>query len=260
MLTGSPIFTEGLDMDHEFAPKRVAETLQHLYRHWEQKRKAAASRSDEALPSARALTIALSRETGTEATAIGREIGQRLGWPVYDHELVERIAQDMGTHTRLLESVDEKRVSWLLEAFAALTSVPYASQSAYVHRLVKTVLALGSYGECVIVGRGAAFILPAETTLRVRLIAPLEDRIRTITNQRGVSKEEALRQIEQTDREHNTFVHDHFSKDPTDSRNYDVLLNAARFGIAGCAALVVTALHSLKTRTSRVSQETVTSR
>jgi hypothetical protein len=56
----------------------------------------------------RALTIAISREAGAEGAAIGAAIGSLLGWPVYNDELLERIAQDMGVQKSLLDSVDEK--------------------------------------------------------------------------------------------------------------------------------------------------------
>src|SRR5262249_41889981 len=61
-------------------------------------------------------TIALSRQAGTEGTAVAQEVGKRLGWQVYDHELLERIAQEMNVREALLESVDERRQSWLLES------------------------------------------------------------------------------------------------------------------------------------------------
>jgi cytidylate kinase len=246
-------------MDHELSPDRVAKTLEHLCHHWEEKRAAGASRSDLILPAPHALTIALSREAGAHGTAVGQEVGTRLGWPVYDHELLERIAQDMGLHTRLLESVDERRASWLLEAFEALMSAPYASESAYVHRLVKTVLALGTHGECIIVGRGAALMLPTETTLRVRLIASLKTRSAAMSKRQGVPEVEATRQLEALDREHNAFVQDHFFKDPADPRLYDLILNSARFGVTGCAELIVNALDGLQAHTTHISQETVPS-
>jgi len=85
----------------------------------------------------------------------------------------------MGLRATLLESVDERRKSWLLEFLDGLSSVPAVSESAFVRNLIETVLALGAHGECIIVGRGAAQILPAETTLRARLVAPLSERIAT---------------------------------------------------------------------------------
>ena len=156
--------TNEIVMGYKISPYRVGEALEHLFRYWEEKRKVV-SHLERLSSVPQLLTIALSREAGTEGTAIGHEVGSRLGWAVYDHELLDRIAQDMGMRSSLLESVDERRMSWLNEQFEALFDVPYVNETVFAHHLVKTTLALGSHGECIIVGRGAAFILPARSTL-----------------------------------------------------------------------------------------------
>jgi cytidylate kinase len=237
-------------MHHQHSPAQVAVTLEHLYRHWEEKRKA-----EERLPSrASHFTIALSREVGTPGTAVGHEVGARLGWTVYGHELLVRIAQDMAVHAKLVESVDERRVGWLKQALEQFFNVPAVSEFAYSHRLVKTVLALGSHGECVIVGRGSPFILPAETTLRVRLVAPLEERIAAIRKKHGSSHQEAKRQLEALEFERNSFVQNHFLKNAADPDHYDLVVNSSRFGVGGCAELIIAALGRAQTGRRGASQ------
>ncbi len=115
-----------------------------------------------------------------------------------------------------------------------------------MHHLVETVLALGVHGECVIVGRGAAFILPAETTLRVRLVGPGKDRIEALRRKTGVSEREAAHRVRALDRQRNDFIRDHFQKDPTDPRNFDLVLNATRLASRQCADLVVAAVRQLQ--------------
>ena len=228
--------------------ENLAQSLERLSRHWESQRSA---RINEGKPrfTSHPFTIALSREAGTLGTSIARETGKRLGWIVYDHELVERIAQDMGVRTSLLNSVDERRMSWIFEAFAA--SMParvkgkwdsLVSESAYSHHLIKTVLALGEHGECVIVGRGASFILPADTTLRVRLIGENKERIAALTRKLRISEPEAARQVRNLDRERNDFIQDHFLKDATDPSNYDLILNAPRLSADQIAEVIVETL------------------
>ena len=69
-----------------------ADTLQHLFGHWESQRKEAA------IPGGHTdgFTITVSREAGTQGTAVAKELGTLLGWHVYDHELLEQIARNMG--------------------------------------------------------------------------------------------------------------------------------------------------------------------
>jgi cytidylate kinase len=162
---------------------------------------------------------------------------------------VQRIAQEMNLRTSLLESVDERRVSWLQECVEAFASVPSVSGSAYVRHLTETLLSLAAHGECVIVGRGAAQILPVETTLRVRLVAPVEWRIGAMSKKLGISREEAARQVEMTDRERIRFVKDHFQKEAADPRQYDLVLNSSRYSVGECAELIVEGLRRLQAHT-----------
>jgi len=239
-------------VNHASASEHLAEPMKHLYRHWESRRKAVAAQGEQTLLP-HTFTIVVSREAGTQGTAISQEVGKRLGWQVYDHELLERIAQDMGLRSALLESVDERRQSWLTEAFEAFMSAsgksewePLVTESAYVHHLVKTVLALGAHGECVIVGRGAPFILPAETTLRVRLVSPVRERIAALSRKLSIAERKAALRIRTIDRERTDFVQDHFFKDPTDPLNYDLVLNVSRLSVRSCADLIVDTLHLLE--------------
>jgi cytidylate kinase len=219
--------------------------VERAFLDWEARRRiAAAERANVAVVPG--WTVALAREAGTQGTAVAHEVGRRLGWNVYDHELLEKIAREMGLRTNLLESVDERKVSWLQEALENFMAVPMVSESAYVRHLIETVLALGSLGRCVIVGRGAAHVLPIETTLRVRLVAPLKDRVAAVAKALHLSHEEALKQVEDRDRAGVRFIRDHFLRDPTDPHNYDLIVNAARFSTAECADLIIDSLHRLQ--------------
>src|SRR5438876_524115 len=40
------------------------------------------------------LTIAVSREAGSRGNTIGNRAGVKLGWPVYNQELLEYVAQE----------------------------------------------------------------------------------------------------------------------------------------------------------------------
>jgi cytidylate kinase len=192
------------------------------------------------------LTIALSRETGSGATSVANEVGSRLNWPVYDQELLRRIAGEMHLRVQLLASVDERRRNWLQECIEAFPLSAGVSETGFVRHLVETVTSLGSHGACIIVGRGAAHILPPAHTLRVRLVAALEDRITYLSRLLNRSREETARYIETSDRERALFLREHFRKDGADPRNYDLVLNTSRFSVGECADLIVESLRRLE--------------
>ncbi len=235
--------TYGTHLEH------LVGALERAQRHWEERHRESAASPAAAPP---ALTIALSRQAGTPGTSVAREVGARLGWPVYDHELLQRIAQEMGLRVRLLESVDERRQSWLRECIEAFASAPvsgkYISEGAFVRHLVETVLSLGAHGECIIVGRGSAQLLAPQTTLRVRLVAALADRVAAVARRFGLAPKEAEHRVHETERERVQFVRDHFQKDPADPANYDLILNTSRWSVAECAELIIQASHALQVR------------
>ena len=120
--------------------------------------------------------------------------------------------------------------------------VAHVSEHKYVHHLIKIVLALGAKGSCVILGRGAMRILPLETTLRVRLVAPREDRIKRYAREERITAEEAARRIDATDRERAEFLRLHFNTDVNDPAEYDIVLNTARYDPGACATIICAAL------------------
>ncbi len=217
--------------------ERQAETLALAERLWEANRIKTAPE--------KTYTIALAREAGVSGTTVADEVAKRLGWPVYDKELLQRIAEEMGLRTQLLESVDEKRKSWLQECLEGFVAAGGVSEMSYVQHLTQTILSLGANGKCVIVGRGAAHILPRETTLRVRLVGDLPDRIVTVSRRINITKEKAATWIANTDRERQTFVKDHYLKDPTDPHNYDLILNTSCWSVADCSDLILQGLKNL---------------
>ena len=215
-------------------------------------RQEAASRS---APKATPFTIALSREAGALGTSVAHELSKRLNWPVYDHELLEKLAKDLGVGTQLLEKADEKPASWLQECVEALAAVPTVSGTTYFHHLLGALRSLSAHGECVIVGRGAAQILSPDRTLRVRLLATLEDRIAVVSRERSVSHSEAARYVETTDRARIRFIKDHFHKDPTDPQHYDLVINTSRFSVVESADLILEALRLLQARNRQSARE-----
>jgi cytidylate kinase len=199
-------------------------------------------------PAPPSFTIALSREAGSGGAVIAREIGRRLNWPVYDHEILDQLARELHVEVDRRDSLDERPGNWLLESLNSFSLKSSVSETSYFRRLLKLLLALGTQGHCVIVGRGAMIALPIESTLRVRLVATLKDRIAFIVKERGLKPAEAATFVESTDRERYRFIKEHFHKDPTDALIYDLVLNSSRLSVEECADLIIEALLRLQAR------------
>jgi cytidylate kinase len=231
---------------YKTSSERMADVVTRARRRWQTLKQETESLAAGAPRVLRAFTIAISREAGANGSEIGRLLGEKLGWPVYDYQLVEKIAGEMDLRSLLLESVDEKRKSWFNECVDSFCSGRAVTECAYVHHLVETLLTLAVHGECIIVGRGANVVAPAETTMRVRLVAPLADRIATVQKRRNLTAAEAKKWVEETDRQRSNFIKDHFHKAADDPHLHDLILNTARFSLEECVEIIVDALHRMK--------------
>jgi cytidylate kinase len=196
-----------------------------------------------------AFTIAISREAGALGTTVANEIGRQLGWPVYDRELLDKVAEQMRRPSFHLQGIDERPASWLEDCLRALTTDHGVSTSVYIKYLAAAVRGLDLGGHCVVVGRGASCILPPATTVRVRLVAPLPERVKVIARRHGLIEKDAARWIAKTDRDRAEFVRTHFRADPAAADHYDLVLNSSRLTPAECARAVIEVLRMFETRT-----------
>jgi cytidylate kinase len=227
--------------------ERVSEAFIRAAGHHDTQHAAADSHARPARP----FSIAISREAGTRGPVVARAVAARLGWQVYDNELLEMVARDLHVRVKLLDNIDERHVPWLQECIEAFAAVPAVREGKYVRHLIETMLSLATLGKCILVGRGSTFVLPPATTLRVRLVAPIEDRIAAICRDQNLSRQDAVRFIETTDRERERFVKLHFQRDPADPRYYDLFLNTAQFSLTECADMIVEGLR-LKSHSAAV--------
>ena len=215
--------------------------LERAFHHWRER--GAMLESQASNCSTVPLTIAISRECGAGGSTTACAVAAKLDWPVYDRELVEIIAKDLGTRAQLLEELDEKQPHWLKECLESFSEEKSISGVGYAVNLRQVLLALYCHGNCVIVGRGAAQVLPTKRTLRVRLIAPRLYRVQRATDRLGIS-DDANREVTEIDRERTEFVKSYFHRDPTEVHDYDLTLDTSRFDLEQCCNLILTALQA----------------
>lgn len=188
--------------------------------------------------------LLLSRECGTGGEDIARSVGERLGWHVFDRELVEEIARQSHVREQLIESVDEHvRTVWQ-QSLALLRSRQEFGPESFLHYLHEVVLALGHHGDVVIVGRGAQFLLPSKCALRVRVVAPLGVRIRRVMQVRHITEDAAAQFIRDCDEHRASFIRRAFHEDTHSPLNYDLLLNVTELSLEAAAEVVIPAMRA----------------
>jgi cytidylate kinase len=197
------------------------------------------------------LTVAVSREAGSRGGSIGRRVARKLGWQVYDQELLEYVAQEGPLHQELLDGLPPAAAAWLGERLERLLREQSVSQHQSIVRLSRAILALAAPGNVVLIGRGAGLLLPPETTLNVRVVAPLADRIAYLSQWLRLTVEEATERVRLRDARRAEFLATHFHRAPGDTNQYDLVLNSSLLGEEVCADLVVHAARAKAARFAR---------
>jgi len=193
-----------------------------------------------------ALTVAISRETGARGTVIAQRAGAKLGWQVYSQDLLEYICQEGTFRQDVLAELPPAAGDWVEEQVQRLLQQG-ASNDPTILSLARMVLALGAQGEVVLLGRGAGCILPPRSTLNVRLVAPLPDRIAYISQWMRLTEEEAAEHVHKSDERRTGFITSHFGRQAADVHQYDLVLNTSLLGEERSAELIVQAARTKAT-------------
>jgi cytidylate kinase len=195
-------------------------------------------------PAARFRNVAISREAGAGGGTIARMAGTRLGWRVYDHELLEAIARRMEISVEEARVYDELAPTVIQDWLLPLGEEHYAPHEAYLDHLAKLVEAIGKAGDSILVGRGTGFMLPRDETLSVRIIAPIKARAQRLAERMGVSVRTARRAARDMDRRSLKFARVMYHVDAADPHNYDLVLDSHSLGLNIATELIVRAVEA----------------
>jgi cytidylate kinase len=175
--------------------------------------------------------VAISREIGAGGSDVGQALSQRLGWPVFDRNLLDCIAEHFNLPRMMLDLVDETHASWVYDVLGTWMDRKIVPHEKFVACLSRIIAEAARRGNGVFVGRGAQFLLPRQDTLTVRLIASPEYRLRQIMSRLGMNEPEARTHIREVECGRREFVERFFHRDLTDPHLYDLVINVERSGI-----------------------------
>jgi cytidylate kinase len=182
--------------------------------------------------------ITLSREPGSGGKFVAKSVAEKLGLDLFHQEIINAMAQDADTTTRIIRTLDEKGVSMIEDWVSAAISDRHLWPDEVSQVLMRVIGTIGRHGKAIIVGRGANFVLPPENRFRVRIIAPIERRVNCVTETYGLSKEDAKRRVLRTESDRRAFIRKYFHSDIADPRNYDMVLNTGTLSVESAAAAI----------------------
>jgi hypothetical protein len=185
--------------------------------------------------------IAISRAVGLPGREVATLLSLKLGWPLFDREILQAMAGNDDCRRQLYESMDERDLNWL-ESLIEGMSGGRGVLDDYFNRLSETILSLAGKGHAIFLGRAADLILPQQVGLRVRIQAGRDFCVTSYAKSKQVSLERAARIIEEIEHERARFIRHHFGKEVNDPARCDIFLNMERFTVQQAADLILSAL------------------
>jgi cytidylate kinase len=182
--------------------------------------------------------ITISRQLGSLGCDIADAVVQRLGYRKAWRGLINQAARRARAPEMALEMLDE---------FGLLGLKPQLSaEKDYLDAIRELIEELARDDKVVIVGRGGQAVLQGwPNTLHVRVIAPLEVRVKRLAGLQEISKEAALAQIRTSDRRRKQFVEHAYHVNWSDPTLYDLVLNTGSLDVPGAAGLICLAVTSM---------------
>ena len=194
--------------------------------------------------------ITISREFGAGGSELAHHLGASLGWPVLDHEIVQRVAQRLRTDAATIEHFDEHPPS-LLTRIATVLIVPQSDMFAFspadvpdheriASATTRVIEEAGASPPLVIVGHGAQCIFGGRPdALHVRVVAPVAPRVHRVMQRLAVDAPHAAALLARADRDRAAYVQRRFRSNWRDELLYDVQLNTGRIAIEQAADMVL---------------------
>ncbi len=202
--------------------------------------------------------VVIEREFGAGAAAIAEGVARRLGWKLLDHALTEQIAQLAKVSPEDCQHREERVDPWLYrlakvfwrgswERSVMLPDADVMDADRLIHLTQIVIDHAAQAGQCVIVGRAAAYFLRERAdTFCVFLFAPREVRYQRVLA-KVKNESEALHLIDTVDRDRMAFIRHYYNAEWPARHLYHAMLNTA----AGEDATVQTILGLIEAANQR---------
>jgi cytidylate kinase len=202
----------------------------------------------EETPRVQLPAITISRQAGAGAITIAQLAVKTLDglcagspkvpWTVFDRNLAEKVLQDHDLPAKLEQFMGEDATFPLNDAVETLLGL-HPSSWTLVEHTIHTIRRLAVLGNVILVGRGSSFITAHfPHVYRVRLIAPLKDRVRHIEQYYHLGPAEAAQKVHDLDGARRRYVRRYFRADVADPLHYHLTINTAYTGFQKAAQII----------------------
>ena len=196
--------------------------------------------------------ITIEREYGAGGSLVAAELARRKGWQLLDQQLTAEIAKLASVDTRIVARCEEKcdtlmhRLAKVFWRGSYERSLPLPDDKIFdadtmvefAHRVIEEK---AKHGHCVIVGRGAPYILrKRHDTFRAFVFGSRDEKIGRLVGLK-MHEKEASELVDTIDQERAAFVLKYFNAEWPCRELYHMMLNSD----AGIDFVTETILHAM---------------
>lgn len=180
-------------------------------------------------------------------------VAEALHWDLLDNNLVDAVAERLGTTRREVAAREERvpsLVQRLVDGMALGTpevpgpivdSTLPPSDERLIEVTRRVVAEAVARGPLVVVGRGAQAMLAERTdAIHIFCYAPMSALVARAAERHKISEAEAEKLVNDTNRDRAHYVRKHWNRDWSEYANYHACLNTDWLGLDGAADTVVT--------------------
>lgn len=162
--------------------------------------------------------VAISREMGSGGYEVAAAVAKALGFAYVDREIL--------LHAARVHDVSEERITDVADRHLSLWERFDEEKRRYLTFIEAAYYAFAEQGNLVTAGRGGPFFLRSVShAMRVRIIAPMDVRVRRVMEREKIDQKTASGKVRNYDREMIGRIDYLFGLDWTLPENYDLVIN-----------------------------------
>lgn len=194
------------------------------------------------------IVITIARQSGSGGREVGKELALELGIPFYDRELIALAAKKSGVHEDFFENMDENAKHTFVDPplFSSTSFGNWFSHGYDMPMNDKLFLIqsniiqdLAATGSCVIVGRGADYVLENHPDLiSIFIHANQEDRLKRIVESYGIAAKDAKNFMAKTDKNREAYYNYYANGNWGRAETYDLAIDSSTVGIHGTVTMI----------------------
>ncbi|MCW8860245.1 MAG: cytidylate kinase family protein [Deltaproteobacteria bacterium] len=165
--------------------------------------------------------ITISRQMGSGGIPIVQQVAEALGYNLVDGDAIRDVASDYDLTDEALQQIDEKPPAFVENLDRQI--------ELNMNRIQLIVLEQALTGNVLIYGRGGQDLLPEITSvLRVRVIAPFEERVERWAEREWIDPDLARSLVRKSDQQRAGFIKYYFDREWDNPLEYDLVINTTR--------------------------------